>query len=529
MRKNNPIHVDAAYLAWLSQQKGMVTLSPKADGVYSEIRVGRCILVGELVTINGCDIHLIFDTPSYPIKHKDNLVNRMKWIRNMHPIAKKLETDAGVCASSSNEFIDLCKQDTELLKEYLHDCQNDKIKWYPKMITTSNMNHDVFLKFLDINIDEHLLYKTDGWIITSLKKNCADIAKYKPKDELTIDLLFDGFWKTSEGDIINNIVNKNGYDINNGEIWRCEMDNSFETNELWIPKDLRKDKKIPNQKWIVDMLDNLHKNYWSATNLIPFIKPYYYDHVHKKLDNETINYLNLQKSIFESNIRLILSDNIRSVFDIGCGKGKLVEIIKKYSMEGRVNFKDMYIVGIDIDANNIVIARQKYKYDNCGFYLASMNMDDNQNNVYHNWLDHDTKYDLIVLNNTIQNSDNLEKFISNVSNLINENGYIYIHFIDYSDIINATINDIISVECINDRLFKFRYPWTNVQLEEKLVYGKELEDTLVKYGYTKVCLHNNDYDCPVKFKEFQKCNKFIVYQYKHKDNTIINNNGKKKE
>ncbi len=178
MRKNNPIHVDAAYLAWLSQQKSMITLSPKADGVYNEIRIGRYIFLGELVTIGGQDIYLIFDTPSYPIKHKDNLVNRMKWIRNMHPIAKKLDVLDNY--SNSKEFIDLCEQDTELLKEYLHD-NRDKIKWYPKITITSNMNHDVFLKLLDVNIDSHLSYKTDGWIITSLKKNCASAsaAKYK--------------------------------------------------------------------------------------------------------------------------------------------------------------------------------------------------------------------------------------------------------------------------------------------------------------------------------------------------------------
>ncbi len=522
MRKNNPIHVDAAYLAWLSQQKGMTTLSPKADGVYKEVRIGRYILIGEFVNINGYDVYLIFDTPSYPIKHKDNLVNRMKWVRGIHPIAKKLDFNESV--SSSNKFIDLCKQDTELLKEYL-DNNDDQIKWYPKIMVTSNMSHNIFLKLLDINIDEHLLYKTDGWIITSLKKSYTDIAKYKPKDELTIDLIYShGFWKTAENDIINNVANGNDYQ--NGEIWRCVMDkldSSFVPNELWVPKDLRKDKKAPNQKWIVDMLEELHKNYWSATDLIPFIKPYYYDHVYKELDNETINYLNLQKSIFESNIRQIfkLNDGIRNIFDIGCGKGKLVEIIKKYSMQGHINFKDMYIVGIDIDANNIVMARQKYKYDNCKLLWSSMNMDDNQNNLYFKWLDYNTKYDLIVLNNTIQNSNNLEKLIININNIVNNNGYLYIHFIDYDSIINASIDN---VKQINDRLFKFKYPWTNMEIEEKLVSGKELDSILVRYGFTKIHLENNNYNCPEKFREFQKCNKFIVYQYKHKDNTIIINN-----
>jgi SAM-dependent methyltransferase len=507
MKKNNPVHVDAVYLSWLSQQKDMITLSPKADGIYSEIRIGRYNFIGELININGHDIYLIFDTLSYPIKHKDNIVNRMKWIRNMHPIATKLNIDKSI--NNSGQFIDLCKQDIFLFKEYIND-NNDAIKWYPKIMITSNMECDVFLKLLDTNIDEYLLYKTDGWIITSLKKNYKTVAKYKPKNELTIDLLLDNdeLWKTSEGNIIENVYPSDN--CHYGEIWRCVMTDT----SWWMPKDLRKDKKLPNKKWIVDTLVKLHKNYWSATDLIPYIKSYYYDHQHKKLDNDDINYLNLQKNIFDSNIRKIfeLNHNINNVLDIGCGKGKLIDIIKKYSMEGYINFNKINIVGFDIDANNIINARQKFKYENCKWLWASMNMDINNNNIYDNIYDNNMKYDLIILNNTIQNCDNLKNFIGKIKNIINDNGYIYIHFIDYDLIKNMDINNVKCID-LNNRLYQFKYSWTNLEIKENLVSCDELENILYEYGYNKIDINNNS-NIEGKFKDFHKCNKFVVYQYK---------------
>jgi SAM-dependent methyltransferase len=517
MKKNNPIHVDAVYLIWLSQQKDMVTISPKADGIYREIKVGRYKFIAELVKICEHDIYLVFDTLSYPARHSSNLINRMKWVRNMHPIAKKLNTNVSI--NNAEEFIELCKKDTELLKEYCNKLdEKSSIYWYPKIVTKSNMEHDIFLKFIDTSIDKYLPYKTDGWIITSLNKNYHDIAKYKPKNELTVDLLFDGelfLWRTAEDTVVDNVNNKYEYDIKGGEIWRCEMVSDLPN--VWIPKDLRRDKIVPNKKWIVDMLEDLHKNYWSATDLAPLIKPYYYDHKYKELDSDTVTYLNLQKGIFESNIRNIfeLNDSIKNVFDIGCGKGKLVGIIKKYAMEGYINFNDMDIVGIDIDANNIMLARQKYKCDNCRFELSSMNIGVN---IYKDW-SANTKYDLIVLNNTIQNCDNLDKMMSRISSIINKGGYLYIHFIDYDSVINRNVNNnIISVEYIDEdnKIFKFKYPWTNVDIEEKIISCRELEDTLVRYGYTKIHLENNNNhdNYPEKFKEFSKCNKFIIYQYK---------------
>lgn len=250
---NKPIHIDIEALTWISQQTGQIFLSPKADGIYAELKCKGVVYQCEY--IDKLDLYLIFDIKSFPIKHLNNILNRNKWIRNMHPFAKKI-TDNIV--NDESQIQDIFMKDYELLKQYL-STTIDKIKWYPKIIFNINLNASILYGILDKNYDSILNYKTDGWVLTSLKKlgkySCKNY-KYKPINELTIDILYSKKKWLSKTQILQNVNNINKFDITDNTIWRCEWIDGF-----WSPRELRSDKKCPNNQNIIEFLETTKENF----------------------------------------------------------------------------------------------------------------------------------------------------------------------------------------------------------------------------------------------------------------------------
>jgi len=308
---NKPEHIDAVTLMWLSKHKNQLTLSPKADGIYTEIKNKTNIFQCEY--LNEHNLYLIFDSKKFHIKHNNTLINRMNWIRSLHPIASTLKIPKIYNFAQLIEFI---IKDTELLKKYLYSfdqmtsnnemASNNEIKWYPKTCFWMESDYNLFLEMLDKNIDQYLFYKTDGWIITNNNKTYVTY-KYKPKCELTIDILYctnKWFSKTKE---LHN-VNMNNLEIPNNTIWRCHWDNG-----LWVPREERFDKRIPNHQFIIDDLEKIHDNYITATDLIGKTNDYdyYYNHDEIKLNlsDNCKNYLESQRNIFNYNINDVLNKN----------------------------------------------------------------------------------------------------------------------------------------------------------------------------------------------------------------------------
>lgn len=488
---NKPIHCDKISLIWLSLQKNLITISPKADGIYSEIKNEKSIYQCEY--IENLDLYLVFDSKSYPVKHSNNLVNRMTWIRNMHKVATNLKINI----INSIEDLEICViKDINLLKKYL-TTTNDIIKWYPKIIMQLNLDPLKVLYYLEKNIDNLLIFKTDGWIISCLKpigKLSSKIYKYKPKNELTIDILFDNnCWYSKEAPL-NNINDKNIKEIYNNSIWRCNWDNNN-----WIPCEIRKDKKIPNNIKIIRDLENIHNNYWSSSDLIYFIKNYYYCDIKENLSvNEKI-YLSCQREIMNKNVSYLIKNNkIENILDIGCGKGYLCKIINK-------NIK---FVGIDIDPVNIFILMEKYSSKNYRWIWEDINNFE---------LNFEDKYDFIVINNVIHLIENHQDFFNNLNKITKKGSLLYIHFLD-EDLINFNeiINDKIKIYNEKQNYYFFQFPWKKNVIKEKMISFKELDSVIIKNNWyfiddIKICSNIMKKIYDKEYENYLNYHRYLTY------------------
>lgn len=477
---NKPIHMDHLTLIWLSKQKEQLTLSPKADGIYSEIKNKDNIFQCEY--IEQLDMYLVFDSKKFHIKHNNTLINRTNWIRSLHPYASKLPLPPIHNFEQLNTII---KKDTELLKEYLNNTI-DKLKWYPKPVFLLELPYTSFLGILDENIDNILLYKTDGWIVTNNDKINMKSHKYKPKNELTIDILYkDDKWFSKECELYN-VNNKD--DIDDNTIWRCYWENN-----RWQPKELRLDKKIPNNQAIINNLEDIHNHYITAKDLIEKIGSYNYYYNHNKdikldVPKKWIDYLESQRELFRENILDIIQKNghIKNILDIGCGKGFLNTVVDK-------NFN---VTGIDIDPFNIYEVKNKYK--GCAYEWIWEDV-----NIYNFSLN--KKYDLVVLNNTIHTIDDINNFMQKINIITHDDSKVYIHFLDKESI---KLNNVEFIKQIDDELYEFNLPWNCNNIKEKIVSSIELNN-IMNHNLWKL---EYEYKLDAIFNEYILMHKYLVYK-----------------
>lgn len=250
MYKNikKPLNANQQDLKIFAENGGTFCFSPKADGVFQKRIIGGKKFIGEYV--ESLNLFLVFDTESAPFNR--NLVERMKWIRSLHPLAKELPIPT---FKNTNEISDIVKRDNQLLKQTVGNYE-----WYPKILFHSKFIGGIgFLKILDTTLD--LPYGTDGWIINSLFRN--KIVKYKPFEHLTVDLLKNGSNWLSLSNKNYQIRTLDGHQYEDGYVYRCYWENSG-----WVAKEKRVDKDVPNSDRLVAQVQYMHIHPWRASDII---------------------------------------------------------------------------------------------------------------------------------------------------------------------------------------------------------------------------------------------------------------------
>lgn len=481
-KKSNPVHIDMGALSWLSKQSPNITISPKADGTYAELRYNNHIYQAEY--IKSFNLYLIFDTLTYPIKHSNTLINRYEWITKQHPI--HIPTHPPI--TSITELTTIITENTTMLKTYLSLSHNpNQIKWFPKITLQINLSPQIYLSLLDTNIDNILLYKTDGWITTSLKHIghlSKQIYKYKPKDELTIDVLYkdNEFYGLSDNKLtlIKNTIITPPPQNPISQIYRCHW--NPQTNNF-TPTTIRHDKLYPNSINIITDITNLHNNYWSATTLSKS-PTYYYDNTINKLNPNYIKYLQLQREIFKTNITTILQiTNSKTIIDIGCGKGYTLKFLK-----------NKQLTLIDINPSNIYILQNLYPSDQNKYICANMNdYLPNQSNPH----------DLMLFNNSLHYINNLSTLINNITHY----KYIYIHGLD-KDMIPTTFNHNNIIITPHPTIYNFGYPWKSESFNEPIISFSFLITSmeLANWKIEKIFNHDNNDD------KFIQIHKYILFK-----------------
>ena len=150
------------------------------------------------------------------------------------------------------------------------------------------------------------VFKTDGWIIKDENKTY----KLKPDNLLSIDLMYDNgnFYYDKALKFKNLKIDKN-FKFFNNKIYRCYYNENL---KLWDKFELREDKTVSNNKYIVKQIVNYFENKWSIQDVVHIMNHNQYYQVNNR------NFFRDKNKHFLNNI-LKTHCFKKTVFDIGCG------------------------------------------------------------------------------------------------------------------------------------------------------------------------------------------------------------------
>ena len=313
----NPIHITP--LDYLKINNSNCLFTEKADGVtrrgfsdiifksskklFPEFKFKNFLIEAEYV--KELDIYFVFDVITNNLDDKIKIYNYM---RKTHDWVIDKEELTNINHSKFNKY--LGKEFDSLSKYSKYLKNNNKIGWWPKKIWKFDKNSSLE-DIEDIIIDnQNNFFKTDGWIVNNLDENI--FLKIKPREHLTVDLKYDYAykkWHTKNGLVPSDLISyDNVYRYQySGKIVRC-----YWIDGMWVPREIRDDKKQANNEQIFLNLTNLNINYWDIGDIIEIrdkVNPYYNLN---KTKVKNAKYIGIVEEYLKSNC-------IDNVLDIGCG------------------------------------------------------------------------------------------------------------------------------------------------------------------------------------------------------------------
>jgi SAM-dependent methyltransferase len=345
--------------------------------------------------IENNDLYFVFDIDI----SNTSIIERYNIIRSMHPWTNKTSLET---INTLEELVELLQKERIIFNDFLDKTKEHNIRWYPKVSflvnDCSNKLKEQIIQDIIINSDSPFSkfinnqgnYTCDGLIISPID-GMREI-KIKPKNMMSIDLLYDGKnWLDKENNKYTSFITSSNTP-KKGNIYRCYPIG----NDKYDVREIRFDKKTPNSFRIINYIKTIYKNDWVENMTSP-----YYQVSNVKLDSIYIKELEKQTNIFSEQIKKLSPELNKSWLDLGCGKGKLINEIKKYSPK-------MYI-GLDIDSVMLLENIQT--------------MDENEHinlspcDLRQNWFENskwfnikNMKFDYIVLNFSIMHLFDSEQF-----------------------------------------------------------------------------------------------------------------------
>ena len=541
----NPKHITPFEMLELVKEKILIT--PKIDGVTKK-NIDKDSIFPEFPNemeyhnidaeyIKELDMYLVFG-----VRNNESITNCIYNdyinLKNIHPFTKK---DSDTIITSSNHEI-LKKK---LIDEYINIIKfykknKGKTLWYPKkfwLIFDTDIILDVItnLELVQKNIDESMendiminyinknLIKTDGFILNKLN-NKTDFYKLKPQKDMTIDLLYNGNWIDKENNVYNinsskindyGIYNYGIYDygIYDYGIYRC-----IYQNNQWYAMDFRPEKKYPNPKIVVDIVNNFHRNPWNVEELKKYVKPVYYQEF--KNSNKLKN-INLDKRTW---FNLYIKQNYK-ILDIGCG-----QLINQLW-----NNNSLVIDGIDNDLgtftkfNKLNLTNKRVfiqdftkKWDfNDDCIKKEINTKCYDTKCYDTKC-YDTKcYDIILLNMSIHNcfreKDGIENLMFEINRKSDKNTKIMVSFIDKDTIFNN--NNIIEfsdkgfIKKLDDSTIIYYFPWRhNKIIKEPILSKKDIISMFKSFNWNNYEEYKNKFFCKdIGYEKLAKSIKRMVF------------------
>ena len=371
-------------------------------------------------SLNMCMVFNIYNTSK-------SLVENLMYLRYIHPYVPNYLSEFFTTLKLQKydlEHINKFKKyEQECFEKYISDNKDTEgTLWWPKMIFT--YKNDNVIEYLDnihkITSQNLDIFPTDGWILYSQNPE-DDILKVKPYNHLTIDLRYkNNMWSTYNKDYLN-VINNN-IDLKENGIYRCYYSEKL---QQWEPRELRWEKKNPNNSEICKYITRCHREKWSIQDIITlYQKKSYY------LKNTNI------KSSFKYDITPIIKMfKDKNILDLGCG-------YKAKTFQKKLNSQLSNYVGLDSDINLMNIPNV-YLFDICNSIL---NQRDTFGNLY-SYLANENirqKFEVILCLNTIhyafKDFNSQTHFVNNLDYFSNHGSIFIIRYLNSNKIGNLFDN-----------------------------------------------------------------------------------------
>jgi len=429
-------HLTIEHLYYLIQYDCFLTF--KADGVFKSRNVYTGLIEYELLD-DGRE--LIFDYITD--FSKKNIIERMD----------------EYCKLSNFEYpeFDTLTSDNfeEVINKYIifYSTKTDKVlpKLYLKISNDSKL--DIIKKIN--NYFPMINYPTDGWVISPTDSNYS--AKIKPLNQMTIDLKLK---KSNFYDSNNNVYCVEGINLKNNTIYRCY----FNENK-WIAREARLDKKYPNSKYIIEIIQN-QINF--KINLDTIDNSLLYNVYYSHNDNQNKDNIEFLSHIKHYTIKWLADCKDKNILDVGCGKSSSIISWRKIEPKN--------IVGLDIDP--ICIFKSTILSNSNNYLWLNLNEDWNirsqikyfgniweatqmfkMNNLLQT-------FDYIVFNFSIHYSIDYSKLVKNLIERSKNGTILKFNWIDYKNI------SVFDVQIEEDKV-SVNLPWKeNTHIEPYFNYNK---------------------------------------------------------
>lgn len=425
--------------------------------------------------IEDLELYFVFDIDI----QNTSIVERYEHLRSLHPYTKNTRLQE---ITTCDELMSMIESERVIFDKFIEESKEHNIKWYPKVAFIVNNPSDEFKKELIqkmiineespfakyINLEGK--YNCDGLILSPLSSTCGQAhrdIKIKPKSMMTIDLLYDGVnWFDREKNKYNHLI-KLGNKPKNGKIYRCYPveDNKFQ------PREIRFDKKHPNNFDIINMIQSILKFDWSSElgdNKV------YYQVTNVPLDKIYIKELEAQSELLNKRIDTLAPEPNKYWLDLGCGKGKLINVIKKYNPRK--------YVGLDIDEN--VLLKNIHQIDeNDWVKLSQCNLKENWF-VDSKWYNIEKlKFDYIVLNYSIMHLFDSEHFWKCLKSVCKPETKIVFNIV--SDKVKSEPFKLKDAYMnFEDGKIKYSFPWSHTsEITELFIEKKDVEKKMLGNGF----------------------------------------------
>jgi SAM-dependent methyltransferase len=402
--------------------------------------------------IEELDLYLVFDI-DIP---NTTIIERYNILRSCHPHTNMLEE-----VDTIDEFLSIFAKEQQNIKDFIDMNKKYNIKWYPKFacefnVTNNNIYNDI-IKNIKSSMLQPILYKCDGLILTPL--NGEREIKIKPLDMMTIDLLYSNMkWYDRSMNDWSHIIKNSNHNIKSGCIYRCYPKNGyFEVGEY------RYDKKQQNSTIIIETILNIINYNWNDTL-------YYGENKYILKDKQIIDYIVSHVKQLEQYIHKMNPKNNMKWLDLGCGKGKLVDIIKKYNVK--------YYLGLDNDRRQIVKAIKKHDKMQDVYNFLQCNLKEKWDSSY---LLKNIKYDYIVANFSLMHFMN-DMFWEQLNNITTGNSIFMFNVVSMKDNEKWQLSDSFMER--KDNIVAYYFEWTHDKvMTEEYIDIMMIQTYLLKYGW----------------------------------------------